>query len=225
MSHTVLIAGVGPLLGAETARLLASEGCAVALVARSDDLIEDLAADLRAEGADAIAVTADVTDPDEVDATIETVHAELGTITAVVHNAAVRTGGPIDHCEPATFEDVWRVRAYAGFLLVQAALSDLLETDGTVLFSGSTFAYDGAAEMIDWSSAAFATRGLARGLASSLSPDGVHVSYVAIGGQIAGRDATRGETAVAVEDVAATFWDLIEQDSAIATDVRIDPRG
>jgi NAD(P)-dependent dehydrogenase (short-subunit alcohol dehydrogenase family) len=225
MSKTVVIAGTGPLLGEAIAREFASHGCSVGLFARSAEYIEDLAADLRADGTDIVAVPTDVTDVDKVAASFEAVREELGSVDVLVHNAAVRSGGPITHCDPDQFENVWRVRAYGGFLCAREAVPDMREEGGTILFTGTSFALDGAAQMVDWGSAGFATRGLARSLAEDLSDDGIQVTYAAIHAQVATDDDERGSTAVRASDVAETFWDLADNDTAITTELDIRPRG
>ena len=66
MTRTVVIAGVGPGLGASIARKFAAEGCAVGLFARSAEFIEDLANELDETPGDALAIPTDVTDPEGV---------------------------------------------------------------------------------------------------------------------------------------------------------------
>jgi len=225
MSETVVIAGTGPLLGEAIAREFASHGYSLGLFARSAEYIEDLAADLRTDDTDVVAVPTDVTDADEVAAGFDAVREELGSVDVLIHNAAVRSGGPITHCDPEQFENVWRVRAYGGFLCAREAVPDMRGEGGTILFTGTSFALDGAAQMIDWGSAGFATRGLARSLADDLSEDGVQVTYATIHAQIATEDDKRGSTAVRASDVAATFRDLAANDTAITTELDIRPRG
>jgi NAD(P)-dependent dehydrogenase (short-subunit alcohol dehydrogenase family) len=225
MSKTVVIAGTGPLLGEAIAREFASHGCSLGLFARSTEYINDLAADFQDDGIDALAVPTDVTDADEVADGFETVRNELGPVDVLVHNTAVRAGGPITHCDPEQFENVWRVRAYAGFLCAQEAVADMQDGGGTILFTGTSFAHDGAAQMVDWGSAGFATRGLARSLADDLSGDGIQVTYAAIYAQVAAEDAELGSTAVRASDVASTFWNLADNDTTITTEVDIRPRG
>jgi NADP-dependent 3-hydroxy acid dehydrogenase YdfG len=225
MSKTVVIAGTGPLLGEAIAREFASHGCSLGLFARSAEYINDLAADLRTNGTDAVAVPTDVTDADEVAAGFETVREELNSVDVLVHNTAVRSGGPIAHCDPEQFENVWRVRAYAGFLCAREAVADMKEGGGTILFTGTSFAHDGAAQMIGWGSAGFATRGLARSLADDLSDDGIQVTYATIHAQVAAENARLGSTAVRASDVASTFWNLADNDTAITTELDIRPRG
>ena len=96
---------------------------------------------------------------------------------------------------------------------------------GTILITGTSFAVDGAARMVDWGSAGFATRGLARSLADDLSDDGIQVTYAAIYAQVAAEDAKLGSTAVRASDVASTFWNLADNDTAITTEIDIRPRG
>jgi NAD(P)-dependent dehydrogenase (short-subunit alcohol dehydrogenase family) len=213
MSETVVIAGIGPVLGDAIAHEFAFHGCSLGLFARSAEYIEDLAADLRSDDIDAIAIPTDVTDTDEVAAGFETVREELGSVDVLVHNAAARSGGPITHCDSEQFENVWRVRAYGGFLYAREAIPNMREGGGTILFTGTSFALDGAAQMVDWGSAGFATRGLARSLADDLSDDGIQVTYAAIHAQVATEDAELGSTAVRASDVASTFWNLADNDA------------
>lgn len=225
MAGTVVIAGTGRLLGAAVAREFASAGWSVGLFARSLEFTESLAADLRSEGTEALAVSVDVTEPAAVAAGFETVRDELGDVEVVIHNAGTGSGGGIDDADPSSFERVWRVRAYGGYLCVRAALPDLRATNGTVIFSGTSYATEGMGQMIDWASGAAATRGLSRSLADDLADDGVQVTYAGIGASIATEGDTRGGNAVWDYEVAETFRELAERDSTTAKEIEIQPRG
>jgi NAD(P)-dependent dehydrogenase (short-subunit alcohol dehydrogenase family) len=217
MPSPVVVAGVGPALGTAVAREFAEHDYPVALLSRSGDTTEDLAASLRNDGHDAVAVRADVTDEASVRDALTAVEDAFGLPGVVVQNAAAGAGGSLADCDPETFESVWRTRAYGGFLLATHAADALRETAGTLLFSGTNFA-DGAAGRVAWSSAAGATRGLARSLAQDVA--GVHVAYVAIEARIASGD-TAGPGAIAARDVARTYRRLAEQDTGVSTDVNL----
>jgi NAD(P)-dependent dehydrogenase (short-subunit alcohol dehydrogenase family) len=136
MGHTVVVAGVGRTVGAAVARRFAAEGCRVGLFARSSGFIEELTAELRGEGAEALAVPTDVTDPEAVAAGFEAVRDALGPVDVLVLNASAPGGaGPLD-TDPADFERTWRVRVRGSLLCVQAAVPDMLDasdaTDGAV---------------------------------------------------------------------------------------------
>jgi NAD(P)-dependent dehydrogenase (short-subunit alcohol dehydrogenase family) len=178
-----LIAGVGETLGAALAREFA-DNRPVALLARSAETVDALAADLRDDGQDAVAVTGDVTDADGVAAAARAVRDAFGSVGVVVHNASALGGGTIDDCSADAFEATWRVRAKGGYHLAREFVDDLRETGGTLLFSGTNYATEPSGTLADWDSAAAATRGLARSLARDLEPDGVHVAYLALAGSV-----------------------------------------
>jgi len=213
--RTVLIAGVGETLGTALARAFADAGDAVALLARSPDHVESLAADLRNEGADAVAVTADVTDPDAVADAFDAVRAAFGRVDVLVHNASAPAGGSVADCDPAAFERPWRVRTYGGYLCAREALAEGGEP--TILFSGTSYAVEATGAMPDWSSAAFATRGLAGSLDDGTAAD---ATYVAIGATVAPPGGYVTEDRVAAEAVAERFVDFADDPPETAT-VRI----
>jgi NAD(P)-dependent dehydrogenase (short-subunit alcohol dehydrogenase family) len=219
MSRTAVIAGVGPLLGDALARKFAAEGCRVGLFARSEEFIADLAADIEAAGGTALAVPTDVTDSEAVTAGFEAVREAFGPVETLVLNQSAPAGGPIDECDPAAFERTWRVRTHGSYLCVRAALADLRETGGTVLFSGTNYAGEPTPELVGWSSTAAATRGLARSLAAESA---IHVAYVAIGGAVASPEST-WDGAIGADAVAETYWNLVEQERGQTTELDLQP--
>ena len=190
-SPPALVAGVGETLGAALAREFATER-PVAVLARTGDTVDALAADLRDDGQDAVAVTGDVTDRESVAAAASEVRDAFGAVGVVVHNASALGGGTVDDCSADAFESTWRVRAKGGYHLAREFVDDLRETGGALLFSGTNYATEPAGTLADWDSAAAATRGLARSLARDLEPDGVHVAYLALAGTVVPSDGFGG---------------------------------
>ncbi|SHH12866.1 SDR family NAD(P)-dependent oxidoreductase [Halobaculum gomorrense] len=213
--RTVLVAGVGESLGTGLARAFADAGDRVALLARSPEYVESLAADLRDAGGEAVAVTADVTDDGALEEAVGAVTDAFGPVDVAIHNANDRGGG-LDDAE--SFRRPLRTRAEGGAALARATLPGMRERgDGTLLFAGTTHAFDGSERLPGWGAAAFATRGLSRSLARRAGPDGVHVCYVAVGGTIPPADAefrpagamdarTVGERFVALADQPPAAW-------------------
>jgi len=225
MTYTVVIAGVGPGLGESLARKFVAEGCSVGLFARSEDYLTDLEADLQTEGADALAVPTDVTNPEQVTAGFERVREEFGPVDVLVNHAGKYLPGGLLDIEPGEFERMWRIAAYGGLLCSQEAVSDMLGSDdgGTVIFTGATSALRGPAKGFAFGSAKFAVRGMAESMARDLGPEGVHVAHVIIDGQILTPGARERqpdrneETFLDPDAIADSYWHLAEQDRSAWT--------
>lgn len=148
VTRTLLVAGVGETIGAATARRFADDGWNVALLARSGGVTDPLAEELRdGHDVDALALRADVTDREAVDRALDRASGELGPVACVVCNATAGGGHSFEDAD--TFRRIFEVRTLGSFHLVRAAATDLRRTDGTVLFSGTTYATQPAPEQVE----------------------------------------------------------------------------
>ena len=90
MQKIVLVTGASRGIGAATAMLAAKCGYAVALNYRSDAArVEQVLANVRASGVNAIAVQADISKEDDIMRLFEAVDSKLGRLTALVNNAGI----------------------------------------------------------------------------------------------------------------------------------------
>ncbi len=83
----VIVTGAGPGMGQAACRGAAREGAKVVVTARSREAIEAIAADIVAEGGEAIAVPLDVTDFAQCKAAVEATLAKWGRIDGLVNSA------------------------------------------------------------------------------------------------------------------------------------------
>jgi NAD(P)-dependent dehydrogenase (short-subunit alcohol dehydrogenase family) len=132
-----------------------------------------------------VAIPCDVTDPAQVSAAFEETEQRLGPLVCVVFNAGAYRPGSILDIAPDDFEHCWRVGAFAGFLIGQAAARRMVvRGSGTILFTGATASLRGGANFANLASPKFALRALAQSMARELGPRGIHVAHVIIDGQI-----------------------------------------
>jgi NAD(P)-dependent dehydrogenase (short-subunit alcohol dehydrogenase family) len=228
-----VIAGVGPGLGAALARRFAREGCRVALLARSAKYVETLAAEMNAAHKSDIAlpVQCDLTSPNQIENAFAQAREKWGPIDLLVNHAsggAGPRGSGLLNLELANFEHAWRVGVYAALRCSREAARDMLspgvgDPGGTILFTGATSSVRGAG--IAFSSAKFASRGLAQALARELWPQGIHVAHVVIDGIIGetadagpeSNDEGEGEALMHPDAIAEAYWQLIRQERSAWT--------
>ncbi|MFI1722904.1 SDR family oxidoreductase [Streptomyces sp. NPDC020489] len=94
--RTAVVTGAASGIGEAVAVLLAAQGAKVALLARRQERLDAVVEKIRADGGQALAVVADVTDGDSVDAAVERVHAAYGAVDLVVNSAGVMLPNPVD---------------------------------------------------------------------------------------------------------------------------------
>jgi meso-butanediol dehydrogenase / (S,S)-butanediol dehydrogenase / diacetyl reductase len=129
----VVVTGAASGIGRATAVAFARDGYAVALVGRRAAPLEELAAELRASGEEAIASPADVASPDEVAAAIDMAVDEFGGIDALVNNAGVGESGPLLEESLEQWEETLRINLTGAFLTTKLTLPHLIERRGAVV--------------------------------------------------------------------------------------------
>jgi NAD(P)-dependent dehydrogenase (short-subunit alcohol dehydrogenase family) len=217
------VIGVGAGLGAALARRFAGE-YDVALVARDQGKLEELAGTLAGAGGRALAVPADMSDPEEIHSAFERIRSQLGEVDLLLYNAAMRPFGRLMETKPSTFEKTWRVNAFGGFLCAQQVVPGMLKRGrGAILFTGATAGSRPFATSAAFGPAKFALRGLAQVMARDLGPQGIHVAYLNIDGAIDMPFIRRMAPELKKEDmlspdaIAESFWHVAHQDRSAWT--------
>jgi NADP-dependent 3-hydroxy acid dehydrogenase YdfG len=121
-----LVTGASSGIGEATAVVLASMGARVALVARRSDRLEALATRLRADGATAQVITADVTIRAEAERAVEQAVEALGRLDTLVNNAGVMLLGPVVGAPVEEWEQMVQINLLGLLYCTNAALPHLL---------------------------------------------------------------------------------------------------
>lgn len=121
-----LVTGASSGIGAATARALAADGAAVALLARRTARLHELKGEIEAGGGSAFVLTADVTDAGQVSAAVADTVAALGRLDILVNNAGlIRTGAAVD-APLQDWDDLIGVNLQGVLYVTRAALPRLV---------------------------------------------------------------------------------------------------
>ncbi|MEW2544909.1 SDR family NAD(P)-dependent oxidoreductase [Streptomyces sp. NPDC047002] len=125
-----LVTGASSGIGAATARRLAREGAAVALVARRGDRLAEVARAIEAEGGTASAVVADITGRAGATDAVERAVAAFGRLDTVVNNAGAMLVGPFADAPDGEWERMVDINVLGLLYVTKAALPHLVEAAG-----------------------------------------------------------------------------------------------
>ncbi|HKT78013.1 MAG TPA: SDR family oxidoreductase [Sphingobium sp.] len=136
----VIVSGVGPGMGQALARIAAREGASVALAARNRDFLEEVRADIVAQGGRAIAIACDVADEAQCHALAEQAAAEFGGRIHGLVNSAYYHGdwSFIANADAADLGRAFDVNCLGALRLTQACIPYL--RDGGAVVNVSTMA-------------------------------------------------------------------------------------
>jgi NAD(P)-dependent dehydrogenase (short-subunit alcohol dehydrogenase family) len=126
--RVALVTGAGRGIGRAIALGLASAGASVALVSRTEQELEQVAAEIGRQGGAALAAVADVSDIDQIQRVVSRVTTELGPVEVLVNNAAVvEPLGPSSDVDPRDWETATRINLIGPVTLSLAVLPGMLE--------------------------------------------------------------------------------------------------
>lgn len=142
-----LVTGASSGFGERFARVLASQGAAVALCARRVDRLEALAAEINAGGGKAVAIAMDATDADALVNAVATAERELGLVDILINNAGIPDAQRAHKMELELIDRVIGVNLRAPWILSCEVARRLLaaKKPGRIVNISSTahYRYDG----------------------------------------------------------------------------------
>ena len=235
-----IVTGAGGGIGGAVARRLAAEGAAVAVNDIDAARAQVVADDITAAGGRAIAVRADMSDPEQVQAVVDTTVAELGTVSILINNAGLI--GQTRHFLKA--DDEWWHRLIGNnlssvFYCTSRVAPIMAKAGRGVIISsssgGATRAHRGEAA---YDAAKGGIEALTRAAALDLAPYGIRVCAVAPGSiDVAPAGAVSDEVLAArgagiplgrvgrPEDLAAAYAFLASHEASYITGVALSVDG
>ena len=183
-SHRVaLVTGASRGIGRAVACGLAADGFDLALVyAGNADAAADAVAACEAAGATARAYRCDVSNTDEVKATVDAVLADFGSVWALVNNAGITRDTLLARMKDEDFARVLDVNLTGAFNMMRALTRPLMrQRGGRIVSMSSVVGLMGNAGQANYAASKAGLIGLTKSVARELAPRGVTVNAVAPG--------------------------------------------
>src|SRR3954466_9194414 len=125
--RVAVVTGASSGIGDATAKALAREGYAVALAARREERINELAEEISSSGGKALAVPTDVAAQAAAASLIQSTNSELGSVDVLVNNAGVMLLGPINGADIEHWQRMVNVNVLGLLYCTHAALPIMKE--------------------------------------------------------------------------------------------------
>jgi len=182
-----VVLGVGPGNGAACAQRFADGGYAVALLARRDDYINELAEGLD----DARAYSVDVSNERALKQVFARIAEDMGPVSVLLYNVGSGVWGNVEALEPDALRMHMEINVIGLLISAQQVIPAMKEAgNGAIIVTGATASLRGGANFAGFATPKGAQRILAQSMARHLGPFGIHVALVIVDGAI---EIDRGE--------------------------------
>jgi 3-oxoacyl-[acyl-carrier protein] reductase len=179
--RVAVVTGAARGIGAATARRLAADGAAVAVLDLDEGACKETVDAIADAGGRAVAVGADVADAAQVAAAVERVAAELGAPTILVNNAGVLRDNLLFKMSETDWDTVLGVHLRGAFLMTRAVQAHMVAAKWGRVVNLSSSSALGNRGQANYSAAKAGLQGFTKTLAIELGPFGVTANAVAPG--------------------------------------------
>jgi 3-oxoacyl-[acyl-carrier protein] reductase len=176
-----IVTGSARGIGAATARRLAADGLAVAVLDLDEAACAGTVKEIADAGGRAVAVGADVSNSEQVKAAVERVVAELGAPTVLVNNAGVIRDNLLFKMTEDDWDTVLGVHLRGAFLMSRAVQKYMVDQHFGRIVNLSSSSALGNRGQVNYAAAKAGMQGFTKTLALELGPFGVTANAVAPG--------------------------------------------
>jgi 3-oxoacyl-[acyl-carrier protein] reductase len=179
--RVAIVTGAARGIGAATAIRLAQDGFAVAVLDLDEAAAKGTVEAIETAGGRALAVGADVSDAEQVEAAVNRVAAELGAPTVLVNNAGVLRDNMLFKMSDSDWDIVMNVHLRGAFLMTRAVQKHMIEAKWGRIVSMSSVSALGNRGQANYSTAKAGLQGFTKTVAIELGKFGVTANAIAPG--------------------------------------------
>ncbi|MBO9642962.1 MAG: 3-hydroxybutyrate dehydrogenase [Pseudacidovorax sp.] len=177
------ITGSASGIGKEIATLFAQEGAKIVIADLNKQAAEATAAELKAAGGQAIGVAVDVTNEEQVEASVEEAVKAFGGIDILVSNAGIQIVHPVEEFGFADWKKMLAIHLDGAFLTTRACLKHMYAQGrgGSVIYMGSVHSKEASMLKAPYVTAKHGLIGLAKTVAKEGAKHGVRPNVICPG--------------------------------------------
>src|SRR6185369_2489063 len=180
--HVALVTGASQGIGRACAKVLAANGAAVALAARSEDKLKSVLDEIVGAGGKAAAFKLDVSSEEAIKPTVKEIQSQLGKIDILVNNAGITKDTLMMRMKRADWDDVMSTNLTAPFLLTKEIIPGMMKQRwGRVINITSINGQMGAPGQANYASSKAGLIGLTLSAAREFASRNITVNAVAPG--------------------------------------------
>ena len=175
-NKNAFITGAGKGIGKAVAIALAKEGVNLILVSRTKSDIDQLAEETAKLGVKTLALSADVSDINSINAAAEKAFAEFKHIDILINSAGIASFGKFLELEPEAWERIIQVNLMGTYFTTRAIIPNMIERQtGDIINISSTAGLNGNALTSAYSASKFAVLGLTDSLMQEMRKHNIRV--------------------------------------------------
>jgi short-subunit dehydrogenase len=175
----VLITGGSSGLGLVLARQLAEKGTILAICSRTSERNDRAEKELKGIGAEVLALTVDLSEPEKVAKMIKKIIAHYGHIDVVINNAGIIQAGPQEEMDLKDYHDAMNSNFWAPLHVMKAIIPHFkTQNSGRIVNVTSVGGKVSIPNMLPYSVSKHALVGLSEGMHAELKKDNIHVTTV-----------------------------------------------
>lgn len=178
--QTAIVTGASKGIGREIALLLAESGANVAVIARKQEELEDVAAEIEKLGRKALPISFDLTKTNEIEEVVDRIYKHFGRIDILINNAGINIPEPAEEVSIENWDTIMNINLKSVFFMSKAAGKYMKEHNrGKIVNMSSQMAFVGYYKRSAYSTSKGGITQMTKALAIEWASHNINVNAIA----------------------------------------------